>query len=353
MTKYQKILWEVLHMKNRYGWVSEYQRKKFLERHGNKKTSSPLSDSFDINLSLIDLSPERSKAIAVMLDLDGTSTDIDDEGAIMFVRQLDTLRKKFEAETCYISISTHYGDIADYKIRPVLNCLSRHLIEHIQIGETFYYDGTYSYEENRFYPRRPHFNADKIATFTEYYLNRDDFDTVWFALIDDNIDENAYRDYRDDKTMLIAKPSAGIENTPADNIMSISTTMKGFRGVLKLLSSYIAEIENLTRSDILTRQRNMNDVLSKRKLHEKILMRDYAFLENYICGNRASDTDYAETIEWLIYTNDRRYPTLEELKHIEKILSHIASHYRARDHEIEAEHVMRLCEVFKRTTESK
>ncbi len=339
-------------MKNEYGWVSEYRRKKFLKNHGGKKTNV-LNGHYE-NLILLDnLSPKRPKAIAVMLDLDGTSTDIDDEGAMMFIGQLETLRKKFEASDCYISISTHYGDIANYKIRPVLNCLFRHLTEHIKIGETFYYEGTYSYEEDHFYPRCPHFNADKIATFTGHYLNRSDFNTVWFALIDDNIDKNAYREYREDKTMLVARPSSEIENTPADNIMSISTTTKGFRGVLKLLASYIVEIENLTPREILVRQCNMDDVLSKRRLQEKIIMRDYTSLENYICGGQASEADYRETITWLAYMNTITLFTLEELKHIEKILSHIATYYRTQDHELKAEQVMSLREIFKKATETK
>lgn len=341
-------------MKNGYSWVSEYRRKKFLENHGEKNSSNQSNRSYeDLNLSLENLSPKRYKAIAIMLDLDGTSTDITDDVAEMFMEQLDTLRKKFQAEVCYISISTHYGDTADYKIRPVLNCLSRHLTEHIKIGDTFYYEGTYNYEENRFYPYCPNFNRDKIKTFTEHYLHRSDFDITWFALIDDNIDENAYRDYQDDRTMLIARPSSDTETTPLGNIMSISTTTKGFAGVLKLLASYISEIKYLTPNQILERQLKIEQILSKHALREKIIARDYAFLETYFCEGHAFPSDYEDTVKWLVYTNDNISLTLEELRHIEKILSHIAAYYRTHDHEITADHVIRLREIFRKTTTTK
>lgn len=242
-------------MKKQYGWVSEYQRKKFLERQKLQQEKKSLGyleydDGF-----------KSPKTIAVMLDLDGTCDFIDDEKAQIFISQIDLLRKKFGAKLATISISTHY-DSSD-RMQKVLEILSRNLSEHIKIGLNFFYGGIYDYEKNKDNMQEYGFNQNKVKTFDSYYVNCLGMNNQWFAIIDDTIPHDTYTKYQNTHSMLVCRPSQQDENSISkNNFMSISSLTNGFDGVIEILDCYIKSIKHLSPTQIMETQRNMITHLS-------------------------------------------------------------------------------------------
>ncbi len=308
-------------MNKQYGWVSEYQRKKFFEGQRKRKEKAmaqayAVKDIFDI-----------PRTIAVMLDLDGTCDNIDDEKAQIFIAQIDLLRRRFKAETATISISTHYDNSADMK--KVLDILSRNLPSCVKIGLNFYYGGIYDYERKEEIPKEDRFNSDKVETFTNYFVNRIGCNNQWFAIIDDML-VDTYKKFQDDRPMLAARPSLidGRE-IARNNFMSIATMTRGIDGVIEILSTYIENTRNLTRSQIMEKQRSMITHLSSWDLVEKIKKRDYAYLVRYFQEGFADKDDYSDALEWFFYTNCNQMPSKEELIHLRTIFGLLHQHFQA------------------------
>ena len=299
-------------MKNNNGWVSEYQRRKFLDRQEAKRRAkwnrTPHYEQLEFKVP---------KCIAVMLDLDGTSDHIDDEKARIFTGQLEVLRKKFDAEVGYISISTHYNDT--YKMEKVLDIIARNLQGKIAIGTSFFYEGVYDYSKKESITIHPSFNIDKIKMFTAYYLDKSDLNTCWLACFDDNLSDDIYIRFQNRYPALIGMPSQSERKTDKNNFMRIATTTKGFDGVLEILSHYAEATKSLTTEEILETQRNMIMHLSSDELEQKIARRDYAFLERYFEEGYADDDDYVDAIYSLIAAHRYRKPTSEECIHLARI----------------------------------
>lgn len=176
-------------------WVSEYRRRKFMERQKKKP--------MDTAISYLDITPLKVPTeIAVMLDLDGTVDCIDDEKAKRFQTQLDLIRQKFASDTAFIAISTHYED--SVKMKKVLDIFARTLLPNIKIGMSFYFGGMYDYEKDLDIPCSFGFNRDKVATFDNYYNETLGRYNKWIAIIDDGIGEDSYIRYQDSHPMLLA-----------------------------------------------------------------------------------------------------------------------------------------------------
>ncbi len=304
------------------GWVSEYRRQKFLE--SRKKPFRDFSVNYLGDMDKIKI-PSR---IAVMLDLDGTIDGIDDEKASAFIRQLDYLREKFQADEGIISISTHHDNAC--KIKSVLDIMARNLSSTIKIGMSFYYGGTYDYEKQLDLSCGMGFNRDKVETFDCYYV-RDTIPTnKWFAIIDDGIDDSIYLKYQNSHPMLVCKPSQNERSVTKNNFMRRATITKGFDGVLELLEEYIEEIKGLSISQILGMQFDMITHLSCFELVEKIRKRDYRFLERYFKEGYADDDDYDDTLGWLLLTNSKGTPSKEELIYLSRIFSFMIGHFEEK-----------------------
>lgn len=307
-------------MKKQYGWDSEYRRKKFLERHKLK------NDKSQHGINYIDDEIKIPKTIAIMLDLDGTSDFINDETAKKFISQLNTLRIKFGASEATICISTHYSD--PNKMIEVLDVLSRNLNKYTKIGVNFFLGGRYDYGKKEIIPEYYGFNRDKVKTFCSYYVNTHGKDNKWFAIIDDNISQDTYTQFQNSHPMLVCRPSQFNEKSISkNNFMSISTTTKGFDGVVEALDLYINSIKNLSSLKIMETQRNMITHLSSTDLINKIRNRDYAFLERYFKEGLADESDYNDTLLWLTFTNNNVNPSKDELIHLKEILSLISQYY--------------------------
>ncbi len=312
-------------MKNgQNSWVSEYRRKKFLER------TKPVKK--EISLDYLDTSVLKIPTmITVMLDLDGTVDYLDDERALKFSRRLDYIRKKFEADTAFISISTHYQDCV--KIKSELSILERNLLPNIKIGMSFYYGGMYEYETNKDIPCGFLFNSDKVKTFDTYYRSTVGLCNKWIAVIDDSMEEDIYLRYQDNQPMLLGIPSSDEGTVSKNNFMRRASIKRGFDGVLEILDGYLEDIQPLSAQQILHTQRNMMMHLSSYELVEKIRKRDYTFLERYFAEGYADEDDYQDTLSWILLTNRDSNLSRGEAVSIERIINLLAKHFEERKDE--------------------
>jgi len=348
-------------LKRQYnGWVSEYQRKKFLERKKLKREKKLLKSIQELNNSNTDalravisdlderndsvdykkvelnsFNPETS--VAVMLDLDGTSDGIDDKKAEIFVSQLDTIRKKFDAKIAFISISTHYN--SSYEMQKVLNILSRHLSSNIKIGISFYYGGTYDFDKGEEKERGFGFNSDKVETFDNYYVNSIKTEIKWFAIIDDRAEDGIYVRYQNRLPMLVGLPSQSKKSMSKNNFMRIATTTSGFDGVIEILDLYIKSIKDLTAMQILEKQKNMITHLSSYELMNKIMRKDYTYLTRYFEEGYADESDYEDTL-WMLYHN--LSPTREEMGYLKIILESLQKYFEEKKEKQLIDNVLRL-----------
>ena len=253
---------------------------------------------------------ESKKNIAIMLDLEGTIDGIDDEKASRLIRQVEEIRRRMDAEEAILMISTHYNNPT--KMKKPLEILSRNLVRGVRIGTSFYYGGTYDYNEQQEERKGIGFNFDKIRTFEAYYVKKDN---VWFALIDDGLEEDTYKKYQNHHPMLQCRPSQRRKETQNDNFMSLSTTTRGFAGVLELLDRYLESTKKMTKSEILERQRNQSISSSPK---EERVTDVYPFLYRYLEEDEASEKDYKQMLFWLEYRISQRYNSKEELEWMQK-----------------------------------
>ena len=282
----------------------------------------------------------KTKTIAVLLDLEGTSDFIDDQKAQIFIQQLDVIRQKFGAELGTISISTHFCD--SNVMRDVLEILARNTTDNIKIGYNFYYGGIYDFTQRIDIPQRYGFNEDKVATFDSFYVNNIEFENQWFALIDDRMSETEFKKYQNSHPMLLCRPSQHKTELKYNCFMNVSTTINGFDGVLEAFDIYIDSISGLTPSQVLETQKNMLVHLSSHELADKIMKRDYLFVDRYFREGYADETDYRDALSWISFTNTRKTPTKEELVQIRKVLELIAQNYQINNDENGIERVKKI-----------
>lgn len=360
-------------MKKEDSWSSEFRKKRFYENKEIKSIKKWDKDFREGNSILYNPLWNYDITIAVMLDLDGTCDNIDDNKASVFIQQLELLRKKFDADYCTISISTHADN--PKKIIGVLDILNRNLTENIKIGTSFYYGGKYIYDTKSDIYVHPSFNYRKIDTFISYYVeptkpksvpnlsffqpryvgpakpkpisslsissdNYDeqtssDFNSVsfrnkWFAIVDDCIDENTYKKFQKSHPMLLARPSQHYHESYNDNFMSISTTTDGFDGVIEIFDKYIDSINNLDRNEILDTQKNMITHLSWYELKNKILNKDYIFIERYFREGYADFDDYRKIlnkIDLMISNLERNNSEELQLRKLYSLIAKLFKNY--------------------------
>ncbi len=266
-----------------------------------------------------------------MLDLDGTVNFIDLEKAKKFQMQLDSIRQKFDADTVFISISTHYED--SIKMRKVLDIFARTLLPNIKIGMSFYFGGMYDYEKDLDIPCKFGFNRDKVETFDTYYNSTLGRHNKWLAIIDDGMADDIYMRYQNNHPMLQILPSNSERSVSKNNFMRRATTTTGFDGVLEIMDSYLEDIKDLSSLEILNTQRNMITHLSSYDLVEKIRKRDYPFLERYFEEGYADEDDYQDTLSWLLLTNSDSNLSRGEIVSIGRILDLLMKHFEEKKDE--------------------
>lgn len=322
-------------MKNKYGWGSEFRRKKFFEKHYNKSQN----DAELVYLNMENMM-QPSKTIAVMLDLEGTIDNIDDDKAKLFMQQLEFIRRKFGAEYGSISLSTHYSDYKE--MVKYLEILARNLSKNIKIGLNFYYGGIYDFDKKTVEPREFDYNINKVKTFTEYYVHDMFIQNKWFAIIDDQIKEETYRQFQDNRPMVVCRPSQKETFLKYNNFMNKFTMTKGFDGVLEALQSYIEQIKNLSSIQILETQRNMMVHLASYELVDKLRKGEFQYIERYFKEGFADETDYRDILNWLFILNCTEDADKDELKYLNNILAMLSEIFKNNNNLDDLERVNEL-----------
>lgn len=305
-------------MKNSYGWNSEYRRKKFEKRYREKY--KPLK-----------MEPLRTcvfpNTIAVMLDIEGTCDNIDDGKAREFVRMLDEIRKKFEAASGLICISTHC--INSRKIKKVLEVISRNLSSTISIGTSYFYGGTYDFASGEETTVHPTFNLDKVGTFMENYVKSACSQNVWFAIIDDSIEDDVYKRLPSGRPALIGKPSSEDAELEKNTLLRIASTSRGFDGVIEIMRDYLETIYGKSVSEIKASYRDIEmHHLSSYELLNKVTNREFGFLKRYFKEGYADEDDYEDALDWIMMLNRGYEIAEEEIEDLSEILFLIESHFR-------------------------
>ena len=272
-------------------WSSEYRKKKLYQRKAEKDFKESMAS---VRLS----SNDTSKSIAIMLDLEHTSSDIEIESASIFVRELEILRKKFNAKYCYICISTHSGSCAE--VKRVLDYIAPYTNKNIKIGKSFLYGSSYDYGLDELTNEGAFFNSNKLETFKRYYLNDEYFDNVWFCIADDSLDLEVFNKYKDIHPCLFIKPGS----SEHANFMCLPTGTKGFDGVIESLDVYIKSIKKENINGILGNQMVAISHVSSFELTNRVRNHDYEFLIRYFDGNYADEHDYYDTLTWLGLTKN-------------------------------------------------
>lgn len=300
-------------------WSSEFRKKRFYEKQ-NLEMVKQLYGKDNIIF-------QKQERIVVMLDLDGTTNNIDDEKAIIFINQLESIRKKFFADKGIICISTHEGNTST--MRKVLDIISRNLPNTIEIGKCFFFGGVYDFHKDEFEIKGFGFNSNKIETFDSYYNYSND--NKWIGIIDDGISEEVFKRYQYKQPMLLCRPYQAECEKANDNFMSKSSAIKGIDGVIECMNSYIKSIEKMTPQMILRKQQEMIYHLHGYELNEKTRNREYAFLIQYFTSVFADFANYKDTVTWLGLTAFKQDLTKDELKNIKELIRLFEKEYQSKD----------------------
>ncbi len=294
-------------MKNSCGWTSEYRRKKFEKRYYNQ----PDKDLLPLNHLAI------QRSISILLDIQGTCDNIDDEKAKRFVLYLDRLRKKFKADYVTISISTHYTD--GREIKNILDIISRNLISNIRIGDNFFLGGIYNYDSDKEISVFPNFNYDKIETFliNLVTLGRN---VVFMAVFDDFISDEIFKRISLNSPVLVGKPSSKKNDLKRNSLCRIATETKSFDGVLEIMTTYLESIIRLSVSEIVETQKRETPYFPISILIQKIANREYEALKRYFTMGLADDKDIEIILDLLISINMAQKIPPEENRQVKTLL---------------------------------
>ena len=315
-------------MKSQDRWNSNFRKTKFYNKQKEKRIKNYDYEKIGDNI------------IAVLLDLQGTCDFIDGEKAKIFIKQINKIRNVFQADTAYISISTHYSN--SQEIKKVLDIFSSLLPSRIKIGTSFFNGGTYDYEENLEKCKYTFFNSNKLDTFRECYFHKPNHQLKWFAFIDDQALDTLYRQFQDNKPMLLSIPSASFESVSRNNFMRIATTTRGFDGVIETLNIYIHSIQKLTPTDILLKQKNMIRHLSSFELSDKVKKQDFTYLVQYFTLGFADSDDYIDVLEEISFLIHNENFSKENYELIQKILSILRQNFSEKQDQKTLEKVKRI-----------
>lgn len=270
----------------------------------------------------------KEKTIAVMLDIAGTTDNINENNAQVFIKQLHYLLNKFSATKCFISISTHFDNCL--KMKDILNVLSKYTDNNIIIGTSFFYGGSYDFYSDSTKYIDLGFNGNKILTFDEAYVNNSLCDNVWFGIFDDSISSTCYQFYQDSNIMLVGRPSQTTMGLFDDNFMVRSTETYGLDGVIEVINNYINDIDNLDCDEILLQQKNMMCHLSGYQLAVKMKEKNFKFLENYFSSDFVLEEDCLNFLNWLPSIFNKQNLTKEECSSVEEILNIISNYFSSK-----------------------
>ena len=205
----------------------------------------------------------QNNSIILMLDIEGTLNNINDEKAKKFITIIQSLKIKNNAKNAILCLSTHSSDTKDLKT--YLDIIHKQLPQNnsITIGKNFYLQGTYDYQKDIKQYMEARYNHYKTQVFEQYYLKESNPNTQnqisnvsWFAIIDDSIDPEYVKKFQHTRLMNIFRPSQYDFNCKSNNnCMCYNTNTKGFDGVLEMLTEYKRDIQNKSMLERLEEQK--------------------------------------------------------------------------------------------------
>lgn len=273
-------------------WDSEFRKKRFYENQRRKALKENV-DISPVNYFLRNRPvPIIPRSIAIMLDLEGTCNKIKDEEAIIFMKQVDTIRKQFGNQKAYICISTHSS--SSKEIKRVFDILNKYKSDDIILNTSFAFGGVYEYKYDSVTPMGFRFNANKGQTFTDYYLNDRNLNIGWFAVIDDRLSKDIYKSYQRLIPMVGLKPS-GKKDEYYNNFMYRTTDTDNFSGVIELMQKYIEDIKGMNLDEVLDEQEKMKRHLSSWELNELIRNCQFRSIIEYLNSGMADEFDFKNT----------------------------------------------------------
>lgn len=304
---------------NSYSCPSMYQEQKFLNTH-TKKVEQLGDGLFKDN---------RVKVIAIMLDVQGTIDEIDDEKAKTFMKQLHQLRIKYGANQVIINLSSHMHT-PDSLIQ-YLEILHRNLTPHIILDSATYLYGEYKYETGVDDVKGFGYNLKKTELFENKYFGK--YNVLCHGIIDDSVSTEYLNNFKDKRPVFILRPSGrDQQDLKRDNLMCHSTLTEGFDGVLECLDSYLESIKDIPAYDMVRRQSNELVHLSAWEVKELCINKEFDLIFRYVIKGKLDDDDYERVARELGWCLERNQLSILQLSKVSKIIEAL-SVYLHKDNE--------------------
>lgn len=256
------------------------------------------------------------KSIILMLDIGSTIEEINDQTAKYFIDIINYLINYYESDNAIIFISTH--DSASNRIKHYLDILNKHITPNIKIGINFYLDGTYDYNNNHTHFIEPNYNYNKTDIFEKNYLYNQEYNITWFGIIDDHIEYDYIRKFKDTTPMTIFRPSQRSPlNLEEDNIMCYSTYTRNFNGVIELLERKLEDTKSKNCHKLFEEQQNTLLKLNNITILEIIKNKQYNLLLRYIKETNIDPKHLSLIISILSQLQENISQTKEIINYIE------------------------------------
>lgn len=185
-----------------------------------------------------------------MLDLQKTLDYISDKTANIFMKQVECLRKKFEAEEAVLFISSQTEFVGD--LYESAHILERNRGANIKFANCYYLNGIYN-PSTGIIQEIPNVNENKIQVLKQEYLL--DNTTKFFAVIDDQITIETLQVFQNERPFVLIRPSQYEGLVEADNFSCYSSYLLGFDGVIDGLDRYLERISSLSSDEIFASQK--------------------------------------------------------------------------------------------------
>lgn len=263
---------------------------------------------------------KKERAIAIMLDLQGTLDDMTDDMAQVFMEQLEKLRRKFSAKKVLLNISTHI-DLPSTTLDKYMTILARNLKPNIILDDATYLFGTYNFFTKECKPlENGKNNYNKTAIFEERYLSNNKDEIVWFGIVDDALNPNYFKKWQNHMLMAEFIPSLKKEEDKKyDNLMCVSSLTSGFLGVIECFHTYLQSIKDIPSHSLIEVQSNILPYLSKDDITILFCNRRFDDILRYIKEGKLEKEDYEVVIRELSLTLKMVKLNKEELDIIRKI----------------------------------
>lgn len=283
------------------------------------------------NTKLLDLE-KRKTAIAVMLDIQGTLDNIDDQKANLFIKQLHTLRMKYGTEKIIINLSSNIH--SERGLIPFLEILQRNLLPNIILDDATYLFGTYNYESGYKNEIGWGYNLKKIDLFEAKYLDRSEYDIIGLGIIDDRADPSYIEKHKDNRPVFTIRPSQkDKESLKYDNLMCYSTETFGFDGVLECLDTYLKRLKDVPADKVVEEQQKELMHLGALEVRTLCIKKKFDLLYRFIKENKLDEEDYERVARELNYLIKEKNIEKNELNILKKLIEALIPHIE-KDNEL-------------------